>query len=81
MGDLIHLEFDGNEAFQRDVEVIVENLVDCFYDHFGEESGRLLATALSAALDDISTQIIKRLEVKKEDEDFEVEFVPDFPLD
>ncbi len=81
MGDVIDMGFDGKEKFRREVEVIVEDLINCLVDNFGEGPGLLMARSFSAALDHVSVEVTKRLEVRNKDEEFEVEFTPDFNID
>ena len=81
MGDVIELDFDKNEPFKRDIEVIVDSFVECLLGHFGQESGLLMARSFASALDLVSEEVLKRLEVSSGDDDFEVEFEPDFKLE
>ena len=62
MTKVVEMGYDGQEAFRRDVEKIIFDLIECLYKHYGQEAGAMMARAFSAALLDISEEVLKRLE-------------------
>jgi|TARA_Y100001963_G_C6780251_1_gene449462 hypothetical protein len=77
MTNVLEMGYDGQEAFRRDVEKIVFDLVECLYAHYGPEAGELMAKTFSAALLDISEEVLKKLEVKSEEEEPNRKEVPE----
>ena len=62
MTKVVEMGYDGQEAFRRDVEKVIFDLIECLYKHYGQEAGAMMAKAFSAALLDISEEVLKRLE-------------------
>ena len=62
MTKVVEMGYDGQEAFRRDVEKIIFDLIECLYKHYGTDAGAMMARAFSAALLDISEEVLKRLE-------------------
>ena len=69
MADVLDLGYDGQEAFRRDVEKIIFELVECLYYYYGPEAGEIMAKTFSAALLDISQEVLKKLENRSEEEE------------
>ena len=62
MTKVVEMGYDGQEAFRRDVEKVIFDLIECLYKHYGQEAGAMMARAFSAALLGISEEVLKRLE-------------------
>ena len=69
MTNVLDLGYDGQEAFRRDVEKIIFELIECLYYHYGPEAGEIMAKTFSAALLDISQEVLKKLENRSEEEE------------
>ena len=60
MSNVISADF-GKRHLEEDLQPIMMDLVQCFIDHFGEESGKQLALGICASLNNLSDQLEKEL--------------------
>ena len=90
MGDVVEVDFKEKETFRKEMDLIINDFIECLRTHYGDDAGTLMASAFSVCLDEIATRVTKQLEVRQaesepdilftSDNDIDISFISDFKL-
>ena len=81
MGDVVEVDFKEKETFRREMDLIINDFVECLRTHYGDDAGTLMASAFSVCLDEIATRVTKQLEFREAEGEPDILFTPDNDID
>ena len=81
MGDVVEVDFKEKETFRKEMDLIINDFIECLRTHYGDDAGTLMASAFSVCLDEIATRVTKQLELRETEGEPDILFTPDNDID
>ena len=81
MGDVVEVDFKEKETFRKEMDLIINDFIECLRTHYGDDAGTLMASAFSVCLDEIATRVTKQLELRQTEGEPDILFTPDNDID
>ena len=81
MGDVVEVDFKEKETFRKEMDLIINDFIECLRTHYGDDAGTLMASAFSVCLEEIAERVTKQLEVREAEGEPDILFTPDNDID
>ena len=81
MGDVVEVDFKEKETFRKEMDLIINDFIECLRTHYGDDAGTLMASAFSVCLEEIAERVTKQLEVRQTEGEPDILFTPDNDID
>jgi hypothetical protein len=81
MGDVVEVDFENKESFRREMDLIIDDFIGCLRTHYGDDAGKLMASAFSTCLEEIAVRVTKQLELRQTEGEPDILFTPDSDID
>ena len=81
MGDVVEVDFKEKETFRKEMDLIINDFIECLRTHYGDDAGTLMASAFSVCLEEIAARVTKQLELRETEGEPDILFTPDNDID
>ena len=81
MGDVVEVDFKEKETFRKEMDLIINDFIECLRTHYGDDAGTLMASAFSVCLEEIAERVTKQLELRRAEGEPDILFTPDNDID
>jgi hypothetical protein len=77
MGDIVEVDFKEKESFRKEMDLIIDDFIECLRTHYGDDAGDLMASAFSVCLEEIAVRVTKQLELRQTEGKSDILFTPE----